>query len=404
MRKTSVTCRLLAVGNELLLGEVVDTNTAFMARRLTENGVTVSAKETLPDTLSAIVRAVRSAREDIILLCGGLGPTPDDLTRHALARAFSSTCTLDARQLERIAGFFSRIGRPMAACNRVQAMIPGGFAAVDNPHGTAPALFRKKPFIFALPGVPRELEALMKESVLPEIRKAFCLPVLHIEEVRTLGIGESTLFEKIEDIKIPKGVTFASLPELGAVVLRLWGPDRKAVSSVARKIAMRVRPHVYGHRGDTLESVIQARFIRANRTLALAESCTGGRVASRLTAVPESSRYFLGGVVAYSNALKMKFLGVKAATLKKHGAVSAECAREMAEGARQRMGADVAASVTGIAGPDGGTDAKPVGTVFMACASRKGTEVQSLNLWGSRKAVQERSVSAVLGMLHKAAL
>jgi nicotinamide-nucleotide amidase len=396
-----VTCRLLAVGNELLLGEVVDTNTAFMARRLTEAGVTVCAKETLPDTEKTIVTSLRNAHEDVVLLCGGLGPTSDDLTRNALARAFYTGLKLDSRQFERIAAFFSRIGRPMAVCNKVQAMIPGGFKAVDNPNGTAPALFRKKPFVFALPGVPRELEALMETSVIPEIKRAFRLPHLHIEEIKTSGIGESSLFERIEDIKIPKGVTFASLPELSGVVLRLWGLNPAQVKAVSRKIADRVKEHVYGGKGDTPESVIQAKFLRKKQTLALAESCTGGLVASRLTMVAGSSGYFLGGVTAYSNDLKMKFLGVRASTLKRFGAVSPETAREMAEGLRRRTGADMAASVTGIAGPGGGSKEKPVGTVYIAIAKKNGTEVKPFKFWGNRKAIQERTAGAMLTLINE---
>ena len=403
MQNKTVTCRLLAVGNELLLGEVVDTNTAFMARALTEIGVTVAAKETLPDTLSVIVKSLKGAREDIVILCGGLGPTSDDLTRNALAKAFGAKLKLDNRQFDRMVAFFSSLHRPMAACNRVQALIPDGFRAVDNPNGTAPALFRERPFLFALPGVPRELEALMKISVVPEIRRAFRLPELPIEEIKTSGIGESVLFETIKDIKIPRGVTFASLPELGGVVLRLWGQDRRTVKALAKRMAQRVREYVYGNRGDSLESVLLAGFVRKKQTLALAESCTGGLVSSRLTAIPGSSRCFLGGVVAYGNALKMKLLGVRARTLKTHGAVSAECAREMAEGARARTGADVAAAVTGIAGPEGGTTEKPVGTVFIACASRRGTAVKRLSLWGNRKAVQERSANLLLDFVRKKA-
>ena len=398
----NISCRIFTVGNELLIGETVDTNSAAISRHMTSCGVEVARKETLPDDIAVIADAINGAGADITILTGGLGPTPDDMTREGLARAFGVPMREDKHQVQRLRGFFRKFKRKAVACNFAQAQVPLGFKAIDNPFGTAPVLFREKPFIVALPGVPRELEGLMPKVVLPLIRRNFACPVIHIREIRTTGIGESMLFDRIKHIAIPKDVSFSSLPETGGVIIRLLGRNRKAVAGIAGKIRARAAEFAYGGRDDSLEKAVLKTFVQKRLTLALAESCTGGRIASRLTSVPGSSNYFLGGVVSYSNALKERLLGVPSAVLREKGAVSGETALSMARGVKERTGAGVALAVTGIAGPDGGTKNKPVGTVFIAVVTGKKEAVERFWFFGERRAVQERSATAALFMLLKA--
>lgn len=396
-----ITCRILAIGNELLIGETVDTNSAAMSRHLSGLGVTVTAKQCLPDIAKEIIQAVRTAQEDILLLTGGLGPTPDDLTRDALAQAFDVKLKTDPRQVGRIRSFFKRFKRKMAPCNLTQALVPEGFSALNNDFGTAPVLFRSKPFIAALPGVPRELEKLMPGLIVPLIQKHFKCPKLYFREIKTSGIGESSLYDRIRHLPIPEGVVFASLPELSGVTLRLSGRKKKVIAILAEKMARCVSEKVFGYAGDTLESVVQSLCLKKRIMLATAESCTGGLIASRLTSLSGSSEYFVGGVVSYSNALKETFLNVPPETLQKYGAVSPETARAMVRGIRQTTGADIGVAVTGIAGPGGGTAEKPVGTVFIAVSFGAETVVEKYFFMGDRKAVQERTCAAALFKVFK---
>ncbi|OGJ88296.1 MAG: hypothetical protein A2268_05285 [Candidatus Raymondbacteria bacterium RifOxyA12_full_50_37] len=396
-----VSACILTIGNELLFGETIDTNAAFIAQQLTAAGVKIARKATLPDTIATIAQVVKNQEEDICIITGGLGPTDDDLTRQALARAFNTRLFPNQRQAKRIEAFFKRFKRPMAQSNYVQALVPQGFAALDNDFGTAPMLFRKKPFICVLPGVPREARNLMTSAVLPLVQSHFRLtPIVH-KEIKTTGIGESSLFDRIKDIAVPASITLAYLPEISGVVVRLSGRNTKAIVPLRNKIRARLREYIYGRRGDTLESVIQRIFIRKKLTLALAESCTGGLIASKLVAVPGSSRYFLGSVVCYSNALKIKMAGVPKRVIQRYGAVSEETALAMTQGIRRKTGAGVALSVTGIAGPGGGTKKKPVGTVCIACVSGHKRIVEKIQLFGGRSAIQERAAYTALNFIRK---
>ena len=396
-----ISATLITVGNEVLFGETVDTNAAFMGRLLTEAGVDIKRKISVPDDIRAIAREIRQSVSDILILTGGLGPTTDDLTREALALAFKVKLCEGPRQRKRLLAFFRRFRRPLAQCNFRQAMVPQGFTALDNSAGTAPVLFKRRPFIFALPGVPHEMEAAMRETVIPGIKAAFHLPPIHHVEIKTLGIGESSLQERIQDLKPPPSVTLAFLPEFSGVMIRLSGKDKKELARFALSIGKRCKEFIYAGRGETLEGILLERFVREKRTLAVAESCTGGRISAKLTAIPGSSAYFLGGVVAYGNSLKQKLLDVPGRILSQKGAVSGECALAMAKGVRKRTRADVGLSITGIAGPSGGSKEKPVGTVFIAVASGKESRVEKFLLFGKRNQIQERAAYAALNMLRR---
>ncbi|OGS34430.1 MAG: hypothetical protein A2293_16215 [Elusimicrobia bacterium RIFOXYB2_FULL_49_7] len=397
---TEPTCSLITVGNELLFGETVDTNSAYIGQVLTEKGVRVMERLSVPDELPAIIRAVKSVRSDILLITGGLGPTVDDLTREALAAAFGKKLKADAHQHKRLIATFKRFKRPMAACNFNQAQVPEGFQAIDNPYGTAPALFYAKRFLFALPGVPHEMKGLMQKVVLPAIRKRFKSKPIHHVEIKTSGIGESTLQEKLKDFKWPKDITLAFLPEISGVIVRLSGSDKRLLATWEKKVRSVAGSFVFGRIGETLESVVASLLLQNKVTLAVAESCTGGRIGSKLTSLAGSSGFFLGGVIAYSNGLKKNMLAVSDRIIKEFGAVSEACACAMAKGIRQQTGADIGLSITGIAGPNGGTVDKPVGTVWIGLSDKKGERADSFFFFGNRNQIQERAAVAGLNQLR----
>lgn len=396
-----VDCTIITIGNELLFGETVDTNSAFMARLLTEAGVCVREKVSVSDKVNEIVKAVRRVKSPLLLLTGGLGPTQDDLTRNALARAFSVKLFEDERQKKRLIRFFRKVKRPPVACNFRQVLVPEGFKAFDNPYGTAPLLFKSRPFLFALPGVPHEMEGLMRNTVMPKIRKCFKLTAIQHREIKTSGIGESLLQQMIEDLIPPPDVTLAFLPDFSGVTVRVSGVKRPALSFFANKIRGRLKEYVYGARGQSLESLIKRNCIVRKMRLSVAESCTGGRISGRLTILAGSSNFFTGGVIAYSDELKQRLINVPASILREKGAVSSECALAMARGVRKRTETDIALSVTGIAGPSGGSPEKPVGTVYTAVVTARTERVERFLLLGDRNVIQERAVTVALNLLWR---
>ena len=385
---------ILTIGDELLRGEIVDSNKSFLSDRLLRLDVETRFHSTVADDRAdmadALLRAV--ARADIVLVSGGLGPTRDDLTIEVLAETFGRKLVLDEAALAELRAFFARFGREMAAINEKQAWFPEGAEVLANPIGTAPGTLleverkgREAALIFCMPGVPRELYKMMDEQVLPRIAKkrrsiAFARAAL----LRTFGIGESNLDERLRDLALPPGVELGFRTQFPdnhvrpvARAASLEEADEKLRIAVAA-IRERLGALVYGDGEETLEAVVVRRLDEHGRTLATAESCTGGMIAELVTAVPGSSAVFRGGVVAYANEAKTALLGVPEALLSEHGAVSDPVARAMAEGARARFGADYAIATTGIAGPTGGTADKPVGLLYVALATAEGTESREL--------------------------
>ncbi|MEB2344067.1 MAG: competence/damage-inducible protein A [Deltaproteobacteria bacterium] len=382
---------ILTIGDELLRGEIVDTNTAFLAERLLRIDVETRFHTTVlddrADIRAAFVRAV--ARADIVLVSGGLGPTRDDLTIEVLAEAFGRRLVLHEASLAALHAFFARFGREMTANNEKQAWFPEGAEVLENPIGTAPGcLLEASPggaLLFCMPGVPRELYQMMDEQVLPRIAaRRRVTGYARGALLRTFGIGESTLDERLRDVALPPGVELGFRTQFPdnhvRPVARAATPEEADARLCAALAALRERlgSLVYGEGEDALEVVLGRLLAAHGRTLATAESCTGGMIAELLTAVPGSSAYLRGGVVAYADAAKTALLGVPEALLAEHGAVSEPVARAMAEGARARFGADYAVATTGIAGPTGGTKEKPVGLVFVALADAAGTESREL--------------------------
>lgn len=377
---------VLTIGDELLRGEIVDSNKSYLSDRLLgldiETHFHSSVRDDPADMRDAFGRAI--GRSDIVLVSGGLGPTRDDLTTEILAETLGRPLVLDEGSLEEIRAFFASVGREMSPNNEKQAWFPERADVLANPIGTAPGFLVEEngSLVFCLPGVPRELYRMMDEQVLPRIvaRMAGERLVVRAKFLRTFGIGESSLDAELADVASDGDVTLGFRTAFPDNHLRPLARATTAEAAdaklerVCEQIRERLGAIVYGEGDDTLEMVVGRELRERGRTVAVAESCTGGLVAERLTEVPGSSSYFLGGVVAYSNAAKHALLGVPQALLDEHGAVSDPVARAMAEGALARFGSDLAIATTGISGPDGGSEEKPVGLVYIALASADGSD------------------------------
>jgi nicotinamide-nucleotide amidase len=402
---------LINTGSELMLGRVLNTHQQWLCRRLADLGYVVTRQVAVADTGRDIEQSVREAlsRADLVITTGGLGPTSDDITRDLIAQLLGRKLLEDTSIVRRIEQYFASRKRPMPASTRVQALVPEGALVLPNPNGTAPGLAMKiedgrwkmedgrsgsapssilhppssssaTKWLILLPGPPRELRPMFNDAVVPLLQRELPLAEEYLcRTLRTTGVGESVAEEKIGGLLKPllaAGLELGYCARVGQVDIRLVGRGEKGRKLVAEAEAIvrgQLGPHIFGENDDELEGVMVRLLTERKQTLALAESCTGGGIANRITNVPGASAVFLGGFVTYSNATKQSALGVSAESLAAHGAVSEAVAREMAEGARRRTGADYALSVTGIAGPAGGTEAKPVGTVFIGFASAEGS-------------------------------
>ncbi len=396
---------MICTGEEVLSGQIVDTNAAWVAQRLLEHGEELRRRVTVGDRMTDLVAAFTEAagHAEIVLVNGGLGPTSDDLSSEAIAQAMGVGLELHEGWLATMTEMFARRGRPMAAVNRKQAMLPAGAVMIDNPVGTACGfriLWRGTWFLFT-PGVPFELKRMVNGQILPWMREAFGLaPAMPLYRLLTLGQGESQLAHLLADLALPDGVELgfrASLPYIELKLMRRQEVDPLAWEALLQQIRVRVGDALVGENVASVPDSVHQLLSERTLTLVTAESCTGGMVASQLVDFPGSSRYLLGGWVTYSNQAKEAELAVKAVTLEQHGAVSLATAEAMALGARNKASADLAISVTGIAGPDGGSDDKPVGTVAFALAHAGGVEAQILWL-GSRQRNQIRLLAATVAL------
>ena len=407
---------VVTVGNEVLSGRTLDTNFAALARLLEESGAKVAWHQTVPDVADAIAAALQTAlrRARLVVLTGGLGPTPDDLTRKAVAQALNRPLSLDAEILEALRRRWEARGgrQPMPASNEQQALLPRGAQAVANPIGSAPGLLIEldEQAVFVLPGVPEEMEAMARAAVAPWVTGRAARPVEYLT-LRTTGIWESVLAERIGDAAaLLPGCGLAYLPGLSGVDVRVALPTGESADPAAAReraraaLAERIGPYVYAEGEETLEQVVGRLLLERGWSIAVAESCTGGLVAGRLTAVAGSSSYFESGVVCYSNAAKVRLAGVRSTLIARHGAVSEAVARALARGVAKKREVPVGVGVTGIAGPAGGTPEKPVGTVHVACVTPDGERHRELRLAGTRRMVRERSVAAALELVRRALL
>jgi nicotinamide-nucleotide amidase len=391
-----VNVELINTGSELLLGRVLNTHQQWLCRRLADLGFVVTRQVAVADSGNEIQQAVREAlaRADIVITTGGLGPTSDDLTRDLVAQLLGKKLREDAAIVRHIENYFASRKRPMPPLTRVQALVPEGATVLPNKNGTAPGLAMeiksdvqspksKVQWLVMLPGPPRELRPMFDEFVAPLLRREFPAEAPFVcRTLRTNGVGESVAQDKIAaplQALVAAGLEIGYCARVGQVDVRLSarGADAERVVREAEAIVQKILgASVYGFDDEEIETVVVRLLTAQKKTLALAESCTGGNIAHRVTNVPGASAVFLGGVVSYANEAKEKFIGVRPEALKGHGAVSEMVAREMAEGARKNFGSDFAIAVTGIAGPSGGTPDKPVGTVFIALAGEFPTVVE----------------------------
>ena len=416
------TAEILCVGTELLLGDIVNTNAAFLSKQLADLGISVYHQTVVGDHPDRLKTALSDAFEghgrpaaDLVILSGGLGPTYDDLTKETVAAYFGCEMQLHEESLDRIRNFFIRTGRVMSPNNEKQAMMPVGCVVFPNDYGTAPALAVGDDTHTAvmLPGPPAELEPLFREQVVPFLRR-YTEGVLISRNIHIMGLGESAVEQMLHDLMVTaENPTVAPYCKSGEVRLRVTARavDASTASAMCDEMVAEIRrhegirPYIYGVDCHNAETALVRFFTERGLTVATAESCTGGMVGQRITAVSGASAVYVGGCITYTNEMKIRLLGVSPATIEAHTEVSAETAAEMAVGARERLGADVGISTTGYAGPTGGTEENPVGTVYIGIATKDGVTTHRLYYrQKSRDYVREAAASKVMLEAIKAVL
>lgn len=403
---------IITIGGELLDGSQIDLNAAYLGSRLTSLGAQVVRVSSVPDAVDDIEEVTSRAvgRADLVIATGGLGVTADDRTKQAMARLFGRKLVLNEDVLDRVRAKFDARNLPMPEINISAAMLPEGARPIENQRGTAPGLLFEKgeALLFVLPGVPVELRSMFENFVSPFLEGRGLRPLAQERLIRTTGLPESEIAERVEPLARRLARTdVVYVPSVMGVDLKVIGRGHTPVEAAKtaeksqEKISAKLGPYVYARGDESLEKVVGYLLSMEDSTLSVAESCTGGRLGWRMTRVPGSSGYFKGGVIAYSDDLKKRLLGVKAAALRKHGAVSGETASELARGVREKCGTDYGLAITGVAGPSGGTEEKPVGTVFIAVAGESGERVRELQLAGSRGTIRRAACQAALELLRR---
>ncbi len=403
---------ILSIGDELVLGQTVDTNSAFLSAQLASRGIMTLLHQTVADDMQAMVDMIEyaSQRVELIIISGGLGPTDDDLTRQALAQAMGVELVMDHEQLPEIEAIFTRRGKAMPDRNKIQAYHPVGTTMITNTCGTAPGIIAKlnKATIYVTPGVPSEMKRMWYLSILPDVIKlAPSRRFIQTIKVNTFGRGESTVAEELGELfdrtRNPKVGTTVSKGIVSVRIRSEFDSDEKAQTELLKTVEAvkdKLGSIVYSTEEITIQEVLVNMLRERNMTVATAESCTGGLIAKFLTDIPGSSSVVKGGWVTYANEMKMRELGVPEDMLMEHGAVSEPVALHMAKSARQQADSDLAVSVTGIAGPDGGSDEKPVGTVWMGIADRYGVTARKFLFNGTRDTVRDRTAKMACQMLR----
>lgn len=404
---------IITIGDELLIGQVIDTNSAWIAQQLNLIGIAVKQITTVSDNKEDILKTLKesSERADIILITGGLGPTNDDITKNTLCEYFNSKLVLNAGMYKQIEALFSSRGLTVTEINRKQAEVPDNCRALINKNGTAPGMWFKKndKNFISMPGVPHEMKSMMEQEVLPEIKRKFKLsPILH-KTVLTQGIGESylqTLIQAWEE-KLPDNIHLAYLPSAGIVRLRLSGYNEdentleKKINAELEKLKVLLLPYLFGYDEDTMEGIVGQLLSDMGKTLALAESCTGGNIAHLITTVAGSSKYFKGGIIAYANEIKTHEIGIDANDIEHYGVVSGEIVEQMAQKIKMKYHSDFALATSGIFGPSGGSVEKPVGTTYIGVAFPGGVMSKKFSMGDNRsRSIQKASVAA-LNMLRE---
>lgn len=410
---------LLTIGDEILIGQIVNTNSVWMARELNQCGISVVQMTSVADDAAAIVKALDSAttRADLVFITGGLGPTKDDITKKTFADYFNAPLVMDEEVLEGIVSFFSRRGRETTLINRQQALVPEGCYVVKNLHGTAPGMWMSKNGVqyISMPGVPYEMEAMMSNIILPKIRHENKLPHIYHCTILTTGIGETLLAELIEsweDQLTPKAIKLAYLPQTGMVRLRLsaTGADahllREKIDAEVESLKVIAKDYIFGYENygeetPGIEKIVSQLLRERKETIALAESCTGGYVSSLLTAIPGASEVFSGAIVPYTNLAKQELLQVDSEIFTSTGSVSKECVLQLAAHVRDKFHSTYAIAISGIAGPGGATSEKPVGTVWIAISSAEKTIALKYQFGEHRQRNIVATAAAALGLVRK---
>jgi nicotinamide-nucleotide amidase len=411
MKKT-VTAEILAIGDELLYGQIQDTNSLWISQELDKIGVRVVRRTTVGDNRQDMLQAFKAAEQaaDVVLITGGLGPTADDLTKPLLAEYFGCGIALVPEALESVRGFFERRGRELTDTNRLQAHLPTKCVYVENEVGTAPGMWFEENDTawMSMPGVPHEMKKLMTDFVLPKLKAMFDLPVIYHRVVKTVGIGESWLSDLIKDweFALPPHVRLAYLPSLGEVKLRLtaFGDSQAFVESAVEeqleKIGPLISKYIYGYDKTGLPEAVGRLLQDRGKKVAFAESCSGGYISHMITSIAGCSAYFQGALVPYHNDFKSNLLGVSQDTLNTYGAVSEQTVIEMANGVKASFKADYGIASSGIAGPSGGSADKPVGTVWIACSHPEGVATKLLHLTTDRSINIHLTAISALNLLR----
>lgn len=408
----NVKAAIITIGDEILIGQIVDTNSAFISRELNKNGIRISKKYSIADSAEAINEALDEhiGKVDVLIFTGGLGPTKDDITKYTLNTYFNGKLVRNEQVYGMLSAYFSSFGREFSEANQGQAMVPDVCRILPNKRGTAPGMLFEKEgsLVFSLPGVPYEMEGLLVEEAIPMIREKFDMPAVIHKTILTQGVPESILMVKIQDWEnsLDPRVKLAYLPSPGIVRLRLTAiehfPEAKTyIHEKAEALKPLIGERIFGYDEDTLEGVVMKQLMAKGATVSFAESCTGGYLAHKLTSVPGSSKVFNGSLVAYGYDVKSNMLGVSPEVLIRDGAVSEPVVLQMAEGVKEKFGATYAIATSGIAGPDGGTAEKPVGTVWIAVSGPNGSRAQKFRFPGNRLRNIQMTALAGLDMLRQ---
>ncbi len=405
---------IITIGDEILIGQTIDTNSAFIGKELSAIGISVKEIISISDDEDHILQTLERVQNTapLVMITGGLGPTKDDITKHTLCKYFKSKLVFNQQTHSLIKSFFEKRGKELTERNEQQAYLPANAIPLSNAAGTAPGMWfeRGETIFISMPGVPYEMQQILKESVIPKIKSNFTLPEIIHTYILTIGIRESFLADKLIDFEeqLPNHIKLAYLPGIGKVKLRLSGKGSnkqqliKEINTEVEKVQQLIPQYIYGYDEDSIEKIIGELLINKTKTVGTGESCTAGLIANKLTTIPGSSAYFKGGIVAYSNTIKENLLNVSTNIINKYGAVSKEVVEEMAKGVLSKLDTAYAITISGIAGPDGGTEEKPVGTVWIAVGDQQNiiSKLYSLNT-GNRIRNMELSANTALNMFRK---
>jgi len=404
-RRNMTKISLITIGNEILLGRTVNTNLAFIGNELAKIGLSLHQSVTIKDEGEVILKTLAEIEKesDIIITTGGLGPTKDDVTKRGIAKFFSKDLKFREEIWLHIKELYRQKNMQIPEIVKTQAEVPIGFKTIKNKYGTAPGLhfqYKRKNF-FALPGVPSEMKEMVKDYLIPFLRKNYQTKSFYLKTIRTIELLEAELSGRLNDVKETKSVNIAFLPQLGMVDIRVYGTELNEFNAIINMIEKRISEFIYGYDEDTIVELCHKKLLRQNKTLAVAESCTGGLIQNMFTNNSGSSKYLLGGIVSYSNKAKMDLLNVRKETLERFGAVSEQTVKEMLQGVREKFNSNYAIAVSGIAGPTGGTPGKPVGLVFIGVNIEGNIIIKKFNFSGTRKQIKEKSAINSIYLLLK---